>query len=95
LGLAAVRDDNTHETVNLESRQMKTSKWITAALVALALAAITIGVGGCKEKEPGQGQSQTGTSTNLVQYTCGMHPEVVQDNPGKCPKCGMDLVEKK
>ncbi|MCL5270296.1 MAG: efflux RND transporter periplasmic adaptor subunit [bacterium] len=25
-------------------------------------------------------------------YTCGMHPEVVQDHPGNCPKCGMKLV---
>ena len=25
-------------------------------------------------------------------YTCVMHPEVVQDHPGKCPKCGMELV---
>lgn len=25
-------------------------------------------------------------------YTCPMHPEVVQDKPGKCPKCGMKLV---
>jgi hypothetical protein len=24
-----------------------------------------------------------------------MHPEVVQDHPGNCPKCGMKLVEKK
>jgi len=24
-------------------------------------------------------------------YTCGMHPEVVQDHPGDCPKCGMRL----
>ena len=24
-----------------------------------------------------------------------MHPEVTSDKPGKCPKCGMDLVEKK
>ena len=23
-----------------------------------------------------------------------MHPEVVTDKPGKCPKCGMTLVEK-
>jgi uncharacterized C2H2 Zn-finger protein len=28
-------------------------------------------------------------------YTCTMHPEVVMDKPGKCPKCGMTLVEKK
>jgi hypothetical protein len=29
-----------------------------------------------------------------VQYTCTMHPEVVMDKPGKCPKCGMTLVKK-
>jgi P-type Cu2+ transporter len=26
------------------------------------------------------------------QYTCPMHPEVIKDAPGKCPKCGMNLV---
>ena len=26
------------------------------------------------------------------QYTCPMHPDVVQDKPGSCPKCGMNLV---
>lgn len=25
-------------------------------------------------------------------YTCPMHPEIVQDKPGNCPKCGMNLV---
>lgn len=28
-------------------------------------------------------------------YTCSMHPEVKSDKPGKCPKCGMKMVEKK
>ncbi|HEY0944189.1 MAG TPA: heavy metal-binding domain-containing protein [Opitutaceae bacterium] len=28
-------------------------------------------------------------------YTCPMHPEISADKPGKCPQCGMDLVEKK
>lgn len=28
-------------------------------------------------------------------YTCPMHPEVQQNGPGKCPKCGMDLVPKR
>jgi len=27
-------------------------------------------------------------------YTCPMHPEVEQDKPGDCPKCGMDLEQK-
>jgi Cu2+-exporting ATPase len=26
------------------------------------------------------------------QYTCPMHPEIIQDAPGSCPICGMDLV---
>ena len=25
-------------------------------------------------------------------YTCPMHPEVRQDQPGHCPKCQMNLV---
>ena len=25
-------------------------------------------------------------------YLCPMHSEVRQANPGKCPKCGMDLL---
>jgi len=36
----------------------------------------------CKEK------FITATQT---QYSCPMHPEVVQDYPGNCPKCGMTL----
>ena len=28
-------------------------------------------------------------------YTYTMHNEVMSDHPGKCPKCGMDLVKQK
>ncbi len=27
-----------------------------------------------------------------TQWTCSMHPEVILDEPGLCPKCGMDLI---
>jgi hypothetical protein len=27
-------------------------------------------------------------------YTCEMHPEIREDQPGKCPKCGMELIKK-
>jgi hypothetical protein len=39
--------------------------------------------------------SKTGQpSTRVLKwYHCPMHPEVVSHHPGKCPKCGMDLVE--
>ena len=28
-------------------------------------------------------------------YVCPMHPEVTAAGPGRCPKCGMNLVAKK
>lgn len=28
----------------------------------------------------------------LKKYTCPMHPQIVQDKPGSCPLCGMNLV---
>lgn len=31
------------------------------------------------------------TASALGQYTCPMHPEVISDRPGSCPKCGMAL----
>ncbi|MHB8121307.1 MAG: heavy metal translocating P-type ATPase [Desulfuromonadaceae bacterium] len=38
-----------------------------------------------KKHPPLQSNSTAGT------YTCPMHPEVLQDHPGSCPKCGMAL----
>jgi Cu2+-exporting ATPase len=29
---------------------------------------------------------------NQQGYTCPMHPEILKDEPGSCPKCGMNLV---
>jgi len=30
-----------------------------------------------------------------IMYTCPMHPEIRQNKPGSCPKCGMTLVPEK
>ncbi len=35
--------------------------------------------------------SSPATPSATGPYTCPMHPEVVQDVPGSCPKCGMTL----
>lgn len=41
------------------------------------------------ESKPSQKPEMQQTS---VKYTCPMHPEVIEDKPGKCPICKMDLV---
>ena len=56
----------------------------------------------CREKfaadpakylEPREPEPVTAAAKNAI-YTCPMHPEVVQQGPGTCPKCGMALEPK-
>ncbi len=35
---------------------------------------------------------QSLSTISSTQWTCPMHPEVIQNGPGSCPVCGMDLV---
>jgi Cu+-exporting ATPase len=43
-----------------------------------------------KKKE----EKQAAATSEGVEYTCPMHPEIVQIGPGSCPKCGMALEPK-
>lgn len=42
--------------------------------------------------QAGQPEQPASQSATAQKYTCPMHPEVISDKPGKCPKCGMNLV---
>jgi hypothetical protein len=47
------------------------------------------------DHQPTQGSGPSGEAVDdAVVYTCPMHPEVVADRPGKCPRCGMNLVKR-
>ena len=41
------------------------------------------------QKTATKNQNMEATKT----YTSSMHPEVISGKPGKCPKCGMELIE--
>lgn len=44
---------------------------------------------------PGETHGTTSPAAPVAgTFTCPMHPEVQQATAGKCPKCGMDLVQK-
>jgi transcription initiation factor IIE alpha subunit len=65
-------------------------KKLIIVLIVLMGTASTFAQSG-NEKMP---VSKSDTTAKFL-YTCPMHPEVITDMPGKCPKCGMDLVKKK
>lgn len=39
-------------------------------------------------------QNKQGQKSGSNVYSCPMHPDITRDQPGKCPKCGMELVKK-
>ncbi|HZO91684.1 MAG TPA: heavy metal-binding domain-containing protein [Chthonomonadaceae bacterium] len=53
------------------------------------------GLSGPLTLPPAPGAVAPRTEAPGTVYTCPMHPEVRSDKPGKCPKCGMDLVPMK
>ena len=68
---------------------MNSKSKITLLIVLLAVA-VSIGlfaVGCSKPTDKAAAATQTKTL-----YTCGMHPQVIQDHPGNCPICGMKLT---
>ena len=65
---------------------MRTISIIILAAVLLA---------GCSSEPNHAGHDNGADTSNDVSttYTCPMHPQIVQDKPGTCPICGMDLVK--
>ncbi|WP_312453058.1 heavy metal-binding domain-containing protein, partial [Stutzerimonas nitrititolerans] len=41
--------------------------------------------------DAGHAHGETPTVDHGAEYTCPMHPEILQIGPGTCPKCGMAL----
>ncbi|MPM19572.1 hypothetical protein SDC9_65998 [bioreactor metagenome] len=61
-------------------------------IMAIATVFVITACGGSNDKNATQ-KTEQGASGKYY-YTCEMHPEIHQDKPGSCPKCGMELVKK-
>lgn len=57
-------------------------------LLAAAPAALLTGCGGSEST----GTSEGGETAQVQLWTCGMHPNVISEEPGQCPICGMNLT---
>jgi len=57
-------------------------------VVIFLAAALFFGACGGKKKEA----AAPVTAHSDTMYTCSMHPQVMQERPGKCPICGMELI---
>ncbi len=66
-------------------------KWIWT-IVALAIVGATAVVGYKLSTGRKAGEVAEQKAEDVQLWTCGMHPEVILEEPGNCPKCGMKLV---
>ena len=74
-----------------ESWIVKNGPWI--ALPIVALAAFLLGgrlLGGSDTSSPKPSSVAEQSKDRL--WTCSMHPQIQQHEPGQCPICGMDLI---
>lgn len=67
---------------------------VAVAAILVLLAAVALSLEGCRVGEGGGKERPAGVEVG-ARYVCPMHPEVVSDEQGKCPKCGMNLEPKK
>src|SRR5437763_15412025 len=71
----------------------KTLLKIALIVVGIAAAAGALAVAARLNPDHDHKASQSGSDSRGKQlYTCGMHPQVVQDHPGACPICHMNLM---
>ncbi len=68
--------------------QKNTQKIFVLVLCLLILSTVVFTA--CKENK----KVATAENSADFYYTCPMHPEIVRDEPGDCPICGMTLVKK-
>ena len=65
---------------------------LIASALALSVTHTVIAQHSHPEHQTEQAYAPGHEHEKMQKYTCRMHPEVITDQPGNCPKCGMKLV---
>ena len=75
------------------------ARWLVAlaAMAAMVLAGCSADESQAPASEPASAAADDSAAEHALkhadpQYRCPMHPEVVRNEPGECPICGMELV---
>lgn len=72
------------------SALVKPIAWMVLGGLMVVVAAFLTGV--YPPQEAGSGTDSASAGGDVQLWTCGMHPEVIQSEPGICPICHMDLT---
>jgi len=76
----------------IPSSQLSRVRWWYREFIPFGLVFSTaILLLGCQRTGP-QLPAEPASSSSQTKYSCPMHPEMVAQKAGRCPKCGMDLV---
>ena len=69
----------------------KGKTWLVVIGLAVALGG-SYYAGTLRHDHVSTGAAKPSAEAEKVKYTCGMHPFIIQDEPGLCPICGMQLT---
>jgi membrane fusion protein, copper/silver efflux system len=70
-------------------------EWITKKTIWLAgagLLLLGVAIGYVIAPSGSSGHEDHAQAGTVEEWTCSMHPQIRQSEPGKCPLCGMDLI---
>jgi membrane fusion protein, copper/silver efflux system len=80
----------------IEGLRQRLSGWNPKVILAVVLVALaSFALGGLVFRSRAPSEHATGpaaTGAEATTWTCAMHPQIRQPEPGQCPICGMDLI---
>ncbi len=68
-------------------------RFLKKIIVISSIALLLFASNSCSSKKQEHKHTETSVSEVTTYFTCSMHPQIQQPNPGNCPICGMKLIK--